>query len=225
MNQTIQSVSSLFRSCLSSFFSSLFFRVVPEQSRFAPGASHRFVCAMMIMVMSASPVTASPLLSHGVVNGISTVTTNWRQSFLFWWYSSGWAAKSSRLVRENFASGKVSMQQGWDGKGAPKRPVPKPERQETQEQRNARIVRVDVFPKGAKVRTNEPLILNAIAYDKYDNPVSGVSFNWSAFDEDRGRSVTMAAKGKFVATMEGKHEVKAEVAGRQAAVKVKVEGN
>lgn len=224
MNPTIRSAFSLVRCCLFSFFHSLFFRALPKTSRFSPGAFHRFVCAMMIAVMSVYPVTASPLLSHGMANGIATATADWQQKFVFWWHSSGWAAKSSRFVRENFSLSGTSMQQGWDGIGAPRRPVPKPEPQETQEQRNARVVRVDLFPKEAEVKTNEPLILTAIAYDNNDNPVGGVNFNWSAFDEDRGRGVNMAARGKFVAALEGKHDVRAEAAGRQAAVKVHVKG-
>ncbi len=171
-----------------------------------------------------NPVVASPQISHSVVASASVTAVNSWHKLYFWWHSSGWAEKSSRFAREHFHIGGTAPQQGWDGKGAPERPVPKPEPQETQEQRNARIVRVELFPKEAKIRTDEPLLLNAVAFDKDDNPVGGVNFNWSAFDEDRGRNVSMAAKGKFVATMEGRHEVRVEVAGRQAAVKVRVEG-
>src|SRR5215510_13103637 len=208
VSSILSATGLLIRSLLSAYFRALFFRPFQEQSRFAPGAFRRFACVVVVTVMMINSVVASPQISHSVVDFASVATVNSWQSLSFRWHASGWAEKSSRFAREHFHLGGTAPQRGWDGKGAPERPVPEPEPQETQEQRNARIVRVDLFPKEAKIRTNEPLILNAIAYDKDDNPISGVNFDWSAYDEDRGKSVGMAAKGKFVATTEGKHEVR-----------------
>jgi hypothetical protein len=214
---------SHFRVILSFVLRALLLRPLPEQSRFAPGRFRRFACVLLTVVLMANPLLAASPLSQALFRNLVMTAGNWQESLLFRWYASGWAAKSARLVQDSNPFNPPAPK-GWDGKGAPKRPVPKPDPQETQEQRNARIARIEVFPKNAKSRTGEPVIFNAIAYDADDNPIGGVNFDWNGLDEARGKSMNFEAPGRFVAEEEGQHEVTATAAGRQAKVKVKVEG-
>jgi hypothetical protein len=142
------------RSWQTSFLRALLFRREPERGRFAGSAFHRFVCAVMVMVISAQAVIASPQISHFLAEAISITSINSWQRVDHWWASSGWGESSARFVRENFPFLRASTPQkkGWDGMGAPDQPMPQARPQETQEERHARVVRVEVIPDEVSVR-------------------------------------------------------------------------
>ncbi|MCI0393184.1 MAG: RHS repeat-associated core domain-containing protein [Acidobacteria bacterium] len=175
--------------------------------------------------MSANVVIASPQISYSVADVVSVTAISSKQRLAFWWYTSGWAASSSRFLRENFPFVRsASQQRGWDGKGAPAQPVPKPQPQETQEQRNANVVRVDISPRDATVGAFEQIIFTAVAYDSNNSPVGGVQFDWDGEDEASGEKVNVPEKGKFSSSKEGNYKIKAKLGGREASAKVKVKG-
>jgi hypothetical protein len=183
---SILSATGLFiRSFLSAYLRALFFSSSQEQSRFAPDAIRRFACVALVTMMMINPVMSSPQISHSVVDVASaTIVNSWRGLYL-WWHWSGRAAKFDRLFRKRSAGQNPS---GWDGRGAPPRPAPQPKPQETQEQRNARVVRVEIAPRDVTVAAGEPALFTAVAYDANNSTVAGVQFDWEAEDEADGQS-------------------------------------
>jgi RHS repeat-associated protein len=213
------------RCCLSSLLRALLFRREPERGRFAPSAFHRFVCAVMVMVMSAQMVLASPQISDSVVETVSIRSINWWQEVDHWWASSGWEASTSRFVRENlpFLRAAKPPRKGWDGKGAPAgERMPRPRPQETQAERYARVERVEVIPAEITVRPDQSVEFIVIGYDGNNAPVSSLPFELSGEDEKTGEQVKAAGRGKFAAAREGEYLVKVNALGHQAEARVKV---
>ena len=115
----------------------------PARARFAYFGFRRFACLLMIAVMVVQFAVFPPEVSQAAVKAISAKAVNSAQDAHLLWHSSGWAAWSERFLRENFPKFGASVQRrNWDGKGAPRRAMPKPEPQETQEERNSRAARV-----------------------------------------------------------------------------------
>src|SRR5713226_444033 len=94
--------------------------------------------------------------------------------------------------------------------------------QEKQADRDAKVSRLQIFPGDVTIHEGEQVSFAAAAYDKDDNPVGGVSFTWSAKDEDRISATRISPRGDFEAKVSGNFKVTVEAAGRKASVKVKV---
>src|SRR5262249_22829426 len=142
----------------------------------------------------------------------------------FWWHASGWAAKSSRFMLEHFHLGGTPPQKGWDGKGAPDQPLPKPRPQETQEERKAKDVREDLFPKDGTGGAGEQVIFIPVAYDANNAPVPGVQYDWEGEDVASGQIIDIPHKGKFASSKQGNYKIKIKMAAHEASAKVKVQG-
>src|SRR5262249_41958431 len=142
--RTACAAASPFRAYLVHWFCAFFLRALPSRRRFAPSFLQRSLCATLIVLMAINPVMASPEISHSVTGAVSAMAINSGQSLGFWWHSSGWAEKSARFAREYlpFFRSTTQQQPGWDGIGAPDQPIPVPKRQETQEERNARVAKL-----------------------------------------------------------------------------------
>ncbi len=213
------------RCCLSSLLRALLFRREAERGRFAVSTIHRFVCAVMVMVMPAQMVVASPQISHSVAETVSLRTINGWQQVDHWWASSGWEERTERFVRENlpFLRTATPQRKGWDGRGAPAgERMPEPRPQESQAERHARVVRVEVIPDEVTVRPDQPVEFIVIGYDSNNAPVSSLSFELSGEDEKTGEQVNVAGKGKFAASREGEYRVKVNALGHQAEARVSV---
>ncbi|HZF38599.1 MAG TPA: hypothetical protein VE715_07235, partial [Blastocatellia bacterium] len=224
---------ALMRVCLAHWLRAFRRRPRPARARFAHSAFHRFACVTMIVVMSVQGILASPQVSHVAAEVVSATAVNSAQNAHLWWHSSGWAARSERFLRENFPNSGANVQQrNWDGKGAPRRAVPKPEPQETQEERKGRVARVEISPREATIAAGQEIHFIAVAYDANNSPVGGVSFDWDKEDEDTGEKISVEEKGKFSSAKEGKfssakegnYRVKARFGGLEASAKVKVKG-
>ncbi|HEU0179989.1 MAG TPA: hypothetical protein VFV58_37620, partial [Blastocatellia bacterium] len=207
-------------------------RLRPARTRFAYTGFHRFACVAMIVVMSVQGVLASPQVSHVAAEVVLVTAVNSAHDARLWWHSSGWAARSERFLRENFPNfGATVQQRNWDGKGAPRRVAPKPKPQETQEERNARVARVDISPREATIAAGQEIHFIAVAYNANNSPVGGVSFDWDNENEDTGerapaeeRGKFSSANGRFSSAKEGNYRVKARFGGLEASAKVKVKG-
>ncbi|HEX5083979.1 MAG TPA: hypothetical protein VFY40_18175, partial [Blastocatellia bacterium] len=175
--------------------------------------------------MSVQGVLAAPPVSHAAVEVVSATAAGSAQKAHLWWHSSGWAARSERFMRENFPNLSVNAQRrNWDGKGAPRRSAPKPKPQETQEERNGRVARVDISPREATIAAGEEIHFIAVAYDSNNSPIGGVSFDWDNEDEESGERIIIEEKGKFSSAREGNYRVKARFGGLEASANVKVKG-
>jgi hypothetical protein len=204
----------------------------PARARFAYSGFRRFACLLMGAVMFVQFALFPPEVSHAAVKAVSATAVNSAQDAHLWWHSSGWAAWSERFLRENFPNfGANTQQRNWDGKGAPRRAMPKPEPQETQEERNGRVARVEISPREATIAAGQEIYFIAVAYDANNSPVGGVSFDWDKEDEDTGERVSVeergkffSANGRFSSSKEGNYRVKARFGGLEASAKVKVKG-
>lgn len=111
------------------------------------------------------------------------------------------------------ASGLAKMLQG---RGTPVRV------QEKQSERDARVVRLQIFPGDVTINLNEQVTFAAVAYDENDGPVGGVKIKWSARDTDRNRVGRIARHGVFDPHAPGAYVITAEGAGKRAQVNVTV---
>ena len=91
---------------------------------------------------------------------------------------------------------------------------------ETQAARDAKIARLDIFPKNAKADLDGRINFSAIAYDHNNNPIGGVKTKWRAEDLTKGRRAPISNHGEFIAKSAGTFTVSAEANGRRAETTV-----
>ena len=202
------------------------------RARFAYSGFRRFACLIMVAVMVVQFALFPPEVSQAAVKAVSATAVNYAQNAHLWWHASGWAAWSERFLRENFPKfGANAQQRNWDGKGAPRRAMPKPKPQETQEERNSRVARVEISPREATIAAGQEINFIAVAYDANNSPIGGVSFDWDNENEDTGERVSAEVMGKFSSAdgmfssaKEGNFRVKARFGAFEASAIVKVQG-
>jgi RHS repeat-associated protein len=190
------------------------------RARFAYSGFRRYACMLMVAVMVVQFALFPPEVSHTAVKAVSASAVNSAQDARHWWHASGWAAWSERF-----------LQRIRDGKGAQRRVAPKPKPQETQEERNSRVARVEISPREATIAAGQEIYFIAVAYDANNSPIGGVSFDWDKENEDTGERVSVeergkffSANGRFSSSKEGNYRVKARFGGLEASAKVKVKG-
>src|SRR5262249_29172297 len=79
-----------------------------------------------------------------------------------------------------------------------------------------------ILPGDVTIHEGERVNFAAVALDKDNNPVGGVTFNWTARDEDHNLATRISPRGKFEAAVSGNYKVTVARNGRQTRVKVKV---
>ncbi|HWT02747.1 MAG TPA: hypothetical protein VN256_21040, partial [Pyrinomonadaceae bacterium] len=99
---------------------------------------------------------------------------------------------------------------------------PRPAQQEGQDERDARVSRVQIYPGEVKAVEGQTVTFTAVAYDDQDSPVGGVRFEWSARDAGRDLPAHISRVGDFKARAAGTYTITAEANGRQAQVTVTV---
>lgn len=119
-------------------------------------------------------------------------------AFLFWFNNGG----MSRLTQERRA-GNVR-------------------RQEKQRDRDAKIVRIKIFPEAATVDLGEHVRFSAVAYDQKDDTVGGLKVKWSAQESAAGRRAKVSQQGEFEALAPGSFTISAEAHGQSAQATVVV---
>ncbi|HZF38754.1 MAG TPA: Ig-like domain-containing protein, partial [Blastocatellia bacterium] len=200
-------------------------RLRPARSRHAYSGFRRFACLVMVAVMFVQFALFPPEVSHAAVEAVSAKAAGYGQDAHFLWHSSGWAARYERLRNEYLPSiGAQAQPKGWDGKGAPRHSRPAPQAVETQQDRDQRVARIQIFPGDVAIKTGEQIIFNAIAFDNDGNTVSGVAVKWSAFDEGKNQPLTITSPGTFISDVAGRFTVTAEIVGHREQVKVTVTG-
>jgi len=119
-------------------------------------AFHRFACVTMIVVMSVQESWLASGFTRAAEVVSATASTRAERASLVAFERL--AARSERFLRENFPNSGANVQQrNWDGKGAPRRAVPKPEPQETQEERKGRVARVEISPREATIAAGQEI--------------------------------------------------------------------
>lgn len=95
-------------------------------------------------------------------------------------------------------------------------------RQEAQHERDARVVRIKIFPGDVTLNPDELVDLSAVPYDNTGAPVGGVTFKWTATEQVSGRRAPISTQGEFRAIVQGVYKITAEGAGRTATTIIHV---
>jgi hypothetical protein len=101
---------------------------------------------------------------------------------------------------------------------------PAPKAQETQPDRDRRIVKISIHPGDVAATVGEIIQFTAIARDSNGAAVPGATFTWSGNDQGRNRSMTISQKGEFIARVAGVYQIRAQNGVHQDQVKVTVTG-
>ena len=156
----------------------------------------RALCLVLILSLLSTSTPAAPQTIIGAAG-------QWQLSLAFWFRASGWAATLRGALQ-----------------GRSDRPAHKP--QEKQNDRDARVARLQISPGDVTLRIGQRVIFAAIAYDLDGAPVGGVRYKWRARDVARHRRVKVSPSGEFEARMAGTYQVTVEGAKQQAQVTVTV---
>lgn len=92
--------------------------------------------------------------------------------------------------------------------------------QEKQEERDARVSRIEILPGNLTLQEGQQVSFTAVAYDLQGSQVGGVKFKWSARDEGRARNKHINQRGDFKAMAPGTFNVMVEGASHKASVEV-----
>ncbi len=87
---------------------------------------------------------------------------------------------------------------------------------ETQQQRDATVYSIQIFPSPLKALVGETKYLVAIAFDVNGVPVTGVQFFWSGVDPN-GQPAPIGQDGAFRPTIVGSYQIKASGAAHQGS--------
>ena len=166
-------------------------------SSFAGAVCRNFGKALSVMLIVSLLATSTPAAPQTIV----ALTKEYTVSLAFWFNASGWRKAASRLIQGH-----------W----------PRAPRQEKQEERNARISRIQIYPDKVTLDLGQHVFFSAIAYDSENTPVSGATIKWSGKDSGSGRRIALSPQGEFEATRAGSFRVVAEVRGQTAEVNVVV---
>jgi len=101
---------------------------------------------------------------------------------------------------------------------------PAPKAQETQSDRDRRIVKVSIHPGDVTATVGETIQFSAVARDGNGMAIPGAIFTWSGNDQGRNRSMTISQKGEFIARVAGEYQIHAQNGVHQDQVKVTVTG-
>lgn len=177
--------------------------------------AHQCVSLVLVMTLIANPLLAAP-------EGFIPLGHQIGYSASFWWYNSGWAAKTAKW----FKQGQQNTPKGWDGKGAPPNTPPEVKEQEEQRERDYKVQRIEISPRDvATIQAGEKIIFTAIAYDVRGNMIPGIKFTWDGSDDNRNRKMSVTPRGEFSSPVAGNYRVTVEALGKRDSVKIEVVGN
>src|SRR5262249_31760936 len=121
-----------------------------------------------------------------------------RISFMFWYASSGLAS-------------------WWQGRSN------REPKQETQEDRDLKINRVEIFPGDVTVQVGEHVNFAAAAYDAEDNQIGGAKTKWRTKKSPGTKgNLRVTQQGEIEAMSEGTFTLEAQIGNRSAEVTVVV---
>jgi len=92
--------------------------------------------------------------------------------------------------------------------------------QETQEERNSRVTRIEIASGEGRFLVGKRIPLVAVAYSQNDNPVAGVTFEWEISDSNGNRQEI--TNNMFAAENAGEYTILVRGAGQEIAGKFTV---
>lgn len=154
---------------------------------------------LCLWLVAALLITSTP----DAVQTVMAIAKNASTSFKFWYYQSGWDATLRRSL-----SGKDHST---------------PTAQEKQQDRAARVARIQIYPGDVTMQTDQQVAFTAVALDRNNDPVGGVHLKWSCRDEGRNMGARISQRGDFAPVVAGKYKITAETAdGKQSQAHVTV---
>ncbi len=171
-------------------------RILPMFARrhWHKGITRGVSCLLMISILTTTTPAAPTILV--------AVGSEWKTDLAFWFKSSDWPNTWYRALLGQF----------------PQQAKP----QEGQQERDARISRIEIQPGKRIVQAGEQLWFSAIAFDSQDVPVGGVGFEWSSDYRRRDQADGILPDGAFTASLPGQYVITAAVGGLADSVKVNV---
>jgi RHS repeat-associated protein len=156
----------------------------------------RAVSLLLCLSLLATSAPAAPLIFKELASEASLGAG-------LWFDSSGWSATLREILVGQRRPGAFKEQK--------------------QEERDARVARIEVLPGGElTARMGERIRFAAVAFDAEGATVGGVKFKWRVEDIERGRKTRISQSGQFEASARGVFKVVAEGAGHQAQATIKV---
>ena len=154
----------------------------------------RTLCVALVvsLLITSTPASAQTFVS---------VIAESNASFAFW-------LRASRFPQK--------LYQSLTGQG------PQRKAQETQRDRDAQIIRLQIYPGDVTINVGEGVAFAALAYDQQGATVGGTKIEWSAEDTGRVRVGHITAHGEFEPGTPGVYRITAAGAGQTAQVRVVV---
>ncbi|MGH9854817.1 MAG: hypothetical protein ACREBD_33720, partial [Blastocatellia bacterium] len=140
-------------------------------------------------MLTLNPVLGQPAVASSISQAVSETYTGAYQNLRFRWHANGYASMFAALTL---------MFQG-NLNDRPKQPRPEP--QEKQSDRDAKVAGIRIHPGGVvNLATGEPVVFKATAYDANGATVTGVKMDWEAEAITVGKK---RYKGKFAISRRG----------------------
>lgn len=163
------------------------------------GALRALSLTLVLALLSTSTPAAVPVLKELAARG--------RSELGFWYYAGGLSAAARKLLV-------------LQGAGRNARALDK---QEKQEERDARVSRVEILPGDLTAHVEEQIVFTAVAYDKDNAPIGGARAKWSGRDKGRDdHPVRVTQNGAFTPLAPGNYHITAEIGGKVGRVTVHV---
>lgn len=172
----------------------------------------RFISHILILVLLSQTTWASPQLLGMYVD----IAAGWKQELRFRYYAGDWASLFLTMLQ-----GKLDDR--------PTKPNEKP--QEKQEDREAMVTKLQLFPAGnITLQTAEPIAFSALTLTNEGAVVSGVKLKWTVEDvspdKDRRKGKPLITdRGMFFSPIAGDYLITVTGAQFQTSTKVKVVGD
>jgi hypothetical protein len=178
-------------------------RSLNHRERFCPrswsGSLRHLVARTVSIGLIVSLLTVSTPAAPQTIIGVAK---EWRVGFAFWLRGDNVAAK---------------LYQTLTGQTPPQA---KP--QEKQQDRDAKVSRIQIYPGDVTTHVDMPVHFAAVAYDGNDAPLGGVKISWSANDQSADHATRISQRGEFESARPGVYKITAEGAGRNADISVTV---
>ncbi|HYV03476.1 MAG TPA: hypothetical protein VFB82_02760, partial [Blastocatellia bacterium] len=155
-------------------------------------------CALSMALITIILVTQTPALPASA----RQLYSESRDSFKFWFHSSGWSKTVSLLTGQ--LGGESAAQA------------------EKQADRDARVATIRAFPGDVSLKMGERVFFTAAGYDEKGQAVGGIKFTWAAREMEGLRVVRMSQTGEFVPSAPGHYIVTVEGAQKTARLSITV---
>jgi RHS repeat-associated protein len=157
--------------------------------------SHPVRRALSVFLVVSLLAASTPAAPQTIVG----VATEWQASLGFWLRANGLPGKLTRAL-----SGQSN----------------KPSPQEKQEERDARVTRLQIYPGDTTIGVAGRISFAAVAYDFNNATVAGVAISWGVHDVNGQAGAVISSNGQFEGKSPGRFKVIAEAAGQSAQANV-----